>query len=348
MDKQTSILSTSSLAIGYRHGQGQHILAEHLNLSLRLGELTCLLGPNGIGKTTLMRTLAGMHAPLSGNVLLEGTDIHHLKVHHLAQRISVVLTDRVEIGNLTAYSVVTMGRYPYTGWLGQFDAEDKHVVQWAIQTTGIEHLVEKQLHHLSDGERQKVMIARALAQDTPLILLDEPTVHLDLPNRISIVNLLRRLVREIGKAALMSTHDLDLALQCADKIWLMHDDTLQAGVPEDLILNGAIKQVFQGEGMEFDLTSGTFRLQQPRKGTIHLYGQGPAYIWTQRALERVGYAIAPENSFIPKVDILEENGKHVWSLTYDGFFEVYSSLEELLKYLTGIPLQNQAVNKDEK
>lgn len=346
LNKQFTILSTASLAIGYHHREQAHLLASHLNLTLRSGELTCLLGLNGIGKTTLMRTLTGMHAPLSGHVLLGGVNMQHLKASQLAQKVSVVLTDRVEVGNLSVYSVVAMGRYPYTSWLGRLSSADRQVIQWAIQTTGIEHLVNEPLYHLSDGERQKVMIARALAQDTPLILLDEPTVHLDLPNRMSIMRLLRKLVKEMGKTVLMSTHGLDLALQCADYIWLMHDQSIQSGVPEDLVLKGAIQQVFQKEGIKFDLASGTFRLQQFYHGTIRLTGQGPVYIWTQRALERIGYDLAPESSSVPKVEIREENNKPIWSLSYDDFTGIYPSLEKLLIQLNQSPYIDQVIRQE--
>lgn len=343
MNQRNTILTIKSLAVGYHLRHEQQILAQHLNLSLRTGELTCLLGPNGAGKSTFMRTLAGMHAPLHGSIHLHEKNLYHLKARELARKISVVLTDRVDAGNLTAYSVVAMGRYPYTGWFGYLGAKDTDIVQWAIQTTGIAHLTTRHLHHLSDGERQKVMIARALAQDTPVILLDEPTVHLDLPNRMSIVNLLRKLVKETGKSVLMTTHALDLALQCADKLWLMSKKNIQAGVPEDLILQGAVERIFQKEGMQFDLTSGTFRLQQPCQREVRLHGAGIACVWTRRALEREGFAVNNENFAAPGIEVFKKEEKNTWSLTSGDHTEAFQSLEELMEQLRSLPLQIQEV-----
>ncbi len=339
MDKQTTILTTHKLAIGYHHRR----LAQDINLRLQGGELVCLLGANGVGKSTLMRTLAGMHPPLAGEVRIEGTPLHQLKARTLAQKISVVLTDRVATGNLSAWQVVAMGRYPYTGWMGKLSVQDQKVVEWAIDITGVVPLADRHLHHLSDGERQKVMIARALAQDTPLILLDEPTVHLDLPNRMGIVRLLRRLVKETGKTVLMSTHALDLALQIADQLWLMHHRGLQAGVPEDLVLSGTIEQVFQKEGLQFDLSTGAFRLQAFGDKSIALYGLGPAFVWTQRALEREGFAINSKKPPLATVEIQDTEGTTCWLLKTGSSTKHCTSVAELLTYVNTIPLPVQPV-----
>lgn len=332
MDKAKPILTTNRLSVGYQHRQAQRVLLEDLSLRLREGTLICLLGPNGAGKTTLMRTLAGMIKPLAGHVKLQENDIHHLKASLLAQKISVVLTDRVDTGNMDGYSVIAMGRYPYTNLMGKFSQQDRQMIAWAIETTGTEHLIKQPLHRLSDGERQKIMIARALAQDTPLILLDEPTAHLDLPNRIGIVSLLRKLVRETGKTALMSTHDLDLALQSADQLWLLQGKTILTGIPEDMVLQGKLAAIFQKKGTFFDLSSGTFRLQIPATHAVRLQGNGHAYSWTQRSLEREGYRI-DENISNPKIQILKEDGKLYWSLSHTSVSGTYHTLADLLKVL---------------
>ncbi len=333
MDKASPILTTHALAVGYRQPT-RRMLLEDLNLELHPGSLVCLLGPNGTGKTTLMRTLAGMLRPLAGQVYVQQNEVHRLKASQLAQKISVVLTDRVDTGNMDGYSVVAMGRYPYTNLMGNLSQQDQHIIRWAIETTETQHLTDRPLHRLSDGERQKIMIARALAQDTPLILLDEPTVHLDLPNRIGIVSLLLKLVRETGKTALMSTHDLDLALQTADQLWLLQGKTLLTGIPEDMVLQGKLAAIFQKEGTFFDLSSGTFRLQVPSRHTVRLQGSGHARYWTQRSLERAGYQVVADDASSPLITVQQEHGQPAWRLNSRGA-TVYYTLGDLMEGLTG-------------
>ncbi len=284
------MLTTENLTIGYR----KRVLCRGLNLRLVAGELVCLIGPNGAGKSTLLRTLAGMLSPLSGAVYLNGHNVHHLPVQELARHLAVVLTGRVEVGNLSAFALVTLGRYPYTDWLGRLTPHDQRVIQWAMNLTDSLSLAHRPIHELSDGERQRVMIARALAQEPQVLLLDEPTAFLDLPRRVEIFLLLRRLTRQTGCAILLTTHDLDLALRIADRLWLLSSqgDFLQ-GIPEELALQGHLARAFRSEGVEFDHHIGTFRVHQPTRGPIHLSGpaDGVTLAWTWRALERIGYAV---------------------------------------------------------
>lgn len=287
-----TVLAARSLTIGYRHGRRVTALAHHLDLALQAGELVCLLGPNGAGKSTLMRTLAGLQPPLEGQIILDGVPLHRLRPRQVARRLSVVLTERVDVGNLSAYALVALGRHPYTGWTGTLTPVDEAVVAWALQAVGATHLAARSVLELSDGERQKVMIARALAQEPLVMLLDEPTAFLDLPRRVEIMDVLGRLTRDGQRAVLLSTHDLDLALRTADRLWLMAaDGTLQVGVPEDLVLSGAFQRVFAGEGVHFDPTTGAFQLHRPVAGVVWLHGQGVPALWTARGLERVGYRV---------------------------------------------------------
>ena len=191
----------------------------------------------------MLRTLAGLQPALNGTIDVPGIEAH--KPAELARKISLVLTDRVRGNNLTVQSLIELGRYPYTGWLGVLDEADKAVVEWAIGSTGIGALRDRKAHTLSDGESQKMMLARALAQDTPILMLDEPTAHLDLPSRIRLMRLLHRLAGETRKAILLSTHELDLALQVADTVWLLEaGGRLHQGAPEDLVLNGVFEAAF--------------------------------------------------------------------------------------------------------
>ncbi len=242
-------LTTHDLAIGYGPLRQRRELSRGLNLTLAQGQLVCLLGPNGAGKSTLLRTLAGAHAPLSGEIRINGVDMRSLSVQALARHLALVLTDRVDAGHLNAYGLAALGRFPYTDWSGKLSGQDEQITQAAMRAAHCDGLAHQIVSQLSDGERQRVMIARALAQQTPLILLDEPTAFLDLPRRIEIMQLLRALAHEQGKAILLSTHDLELALRYADRLWLMpNDGVLAEGAPVQLRTSGQLLHTFAGEG----------------------------------------------------------------------------------------------------
>ncbi|MCP5100961.1 MAG: ABC transporter ATP-binding protein [Chloroflexi bacterium] len=288
----TLILQTNHLRIGYQaRRQPASIIADDLNLALHTGELVCLLGPNGAGKSTLMRTLAAMQNPLAGNVLLDGMDVNELPPRALAKKMSIVLTEHVNVGLLSAYGLVALGRYPYTDWRGTLSEKDECIVQDAMEAVGATALAMRPVNELSDGERQKIMIARALAQEPQLMMLDEPTAFLDLPRRVEVMQILRKLAHERNRAILLSTHDLDLALRSADKIWLMANGRLHIGSPEDLVLSGTFAEAFAAEGVAFDAMSGSFRVHQIQKGQIDVVGDGVQMMWTVRALERAGFQV---------------------------------------------------------
>ncbi|MEM1136017.1 MAG: ABC transporter ATP-binding protein [Bacteroidota bacterium] len=257
MNKKNIILQTKELALGYFHkNKPVSLLTTPINLSLQRGVFTCLLGPNGSGKSTLIRTLAGLQKSITGKVILENKEIQHINLKEKSFLLSMVLTEQPVTTNMSVKELVSMGRYPYTSWMGKFSEEDTKKTTEAIQLTQLDYLHERKIWQLSDGERQKAMIARALAQDTPLIMLDEPTAHLDLNNRIELLYLLRGLSRELNKAILLSTHDLDIALQCADQLWLMQPcEKVITGTPEDLVLQGEFEKVFHGEKFQFEAES---------------------------------------------------------------------------------------------
>lgn len=286
------MLRIESLTIGYRSRGRETPIASGIDLTLEAGELVCLLGPNGAGKSTLMRTLAGMNPPLRGRVLLDGEDVHQLHPRERARRLSVVLTERVDTGLLTSYAVVALGRSPHTDWSGALTERDHAAVRTAIERVGATDLSHRYVADLSDGERQRVMMARALAQEPRLMLLDEVTAFLDLPGRVRAMRLLQRLARESGCAILLSTHDLDLAIRGADRIWLLPaKGPIRAGAPEDLVLDGAFGAAFASEGVEFEAHRGTFRMHRPPRGEVQLVGEGLLREWTARALEREGVGV---------------------------------------------------------
>lgn len=326
------ILQTKNLTIGYKQRrQAPAIIAQRLNLHLKRGQLVCLLGPNGAGKSTLMRTLAAMQPSLNGQVLLDGNDINTLQPQFLAKKLSIVLTERVQAGLLSAYDLVALGRYPYTDWRGTLSTTDTLVVRHALQAVGATALAQRPVSQLSDGERQKVMIARALAQEPHLMLLDEPTAYLDLPRRVEIMQILRQLAHEGQRAILLSTHDLDLALRSADVIWLMADGVLHVGAPEDLVLNGTFAAAFAAEGVTFDPHSGAFRTRQSPTRAIDVLGDGLTAIWTTRALQRIGYRVHSGDHGSP-LQVLCEKNQWILAIAPDQR-KIYPSLAALTQSL---------------
>ena len=247
------------LTIGYHTKESQKVVAQGLNASLKGGELTCLLGQNGIGKSTLLRTLSAFQPALGGNVLM-GKSLSALTDKERSHLIGVVLTEKPDVRNMTTEELVGMGRSPYTGFWGTLDQDDKTIVAEAIRLVGIEKLQGRMIHTLSDGERQKVMIAKALAQQTPVIYLDEPTAFLDFPSKVETLQLLRRLAKEQEKTIFLSTHDVELAIQMADTIWLMETDGLSIGTPRQLADNGILSRFIERDGIEFNRENLTLRV----------------------------------------------------------------------------------------
>ena len=332
-----SILKTHNLTIGYKTSQKTiRNVAANISTSLQTGELVCLLGPNGAGKSTLLRTLAGMQPPIAGEVKLLEDDIYKLPPQELAKRLSLVLTEKIDVGMLSAYALVSMGRYPYTDWWGKLSSEDENIINWAIKSVGAVNLAQRNVSELSDGERQKIMIARALAQSPMVMLLDEPTAFLDFPRRVEIMQLLRQLARDTNQAILLSTHDLDLALRLADKIWLLgNNGILHVGAPEDLILSGAFADNFRSEGVEFNIFSGEFNLNIPYKGEVKLIGEGVAAIWTIRALERVGFTVLQGGKSAQiTVEVISSPQEVFWKVRKYKAVSTHYSLYEVIKFLS--------------
>lgn len=251
----STLLHTEALAVGYGGGT----LLNEVDLQLRSGELVALIGVNGIGKSTFLRTLAGLLPPIAGRVLVGGKPLDAWSAMERARRIAVVLTARDQVGLLDVRTLVSLGRQPWTGHLGRLSKDDVDKIDRALSETGITELSERGMHALSDGERQKVMIARALAQDSPLLLLDEPTAFLDLVNRVRIMRLLHGIAHRLGKAILLSTHDLRTALDLADRIVVMHDRKVWSGTPDQAIASGVLGRAFEHEGLVFDPVTGSLR-----------------------------------------------------------------------------------------
>jgi iron complex transport system ATP-binding protein len=282
----TPAVTCRDLAIGYP--QQVQPLVSNLSLALSAGQFVFLLGPNGVGKTTLLKTLAGLMEPRSGSIHYAGRLIVDLSRHELARQRSIVLSPREVDGSLRVRELVALGRLPYADWLGTLSADDDAAVTQALAATDSIHLADRPARQLSDGERQRVLIARALAQSTPVIFLDEPTAFIDLPGRMGIVGVLKRAAHEMNKAILLSTHDLDMALEVADQVWVLdREGSLEEGMPEELVLRGTFNRAFPSSA-RFDPQTGRFRWPHELRGSVIVVGDGLTADWTARALQRVG------------------------------------------------------------
>ncbi|MCB9460669.1 MAG: ABC transporter ATP-binding protein [Anaerolineaceae bacterium] len=329
-------LQLQAVSVGYaERRQPTKVVVPPFTESLEGGQLVCLIGPNGAGKSTLLRTMAGIQKPLSGQVLLNGNDVHRMSASDRAKHISVVLTQKTEVGLFTGYGLVAMGRHPYTAWTGQLSESDHAVVVRAIEMVGAEKLANQSINTMSDGERQKIMIARALAQEPNLLILDEPTAFLDLPRRVETLVLLRDLAREVGCSIVLSTHDLDLALRLADRIWLLpQDKPIQVGMPEELVLNGAFEAAFQSSTVAFDAETGAFKTHDDWSRRVYLQGDGITYIWTRRALERAGYAISDHAEDGQPSIRIEDTDAPLWHVTINQHATDCDSIEALMAALS--------------
>lgn len=331
--KQKTI-ELKDLSIGYLSKNNRKVVISGINADIFSGELTCLLGANGIGKSTLLRTLSAFQPKLDGQINIEGKEITTYTEKQLSTLISVVLTEKCEIKNMSARELIGLGRSPYTGFWGTLSDEDKAAINKVIWMVKIEDLASRMVDTLSDGERQKVMIAKALAQETPIVFLDEPTAFLDFPSKVEIMQLLHRLSRQTNKTIFLSTHDLELALQIADKIWLIDKQSgINIGTPEDLSLSGHLTSFFARKGIIFDEETGLFRIENTYTKQIKLSGHGQMYSMVRKALLRNGI-LATRN--IESDDYIEvSNGKNKEIKIYQSEKEPISvySIETLLQTL---------------
>ncbi len=327
-------ISAQDLCIGYRHGAEITTVASELKAELSAGEFICLLGPNGSGKSTLIRTLAGMQAPLSGELCIGKKPLQAVAPRQRARAISVVLTETMPTAMMDAYSMVSLGRHPYSGWFGGLSEEDHTRIQAALEAVGAESLADRQVAELSDGERQKVSIARALAQESKVMLLDEPTAFLDLPRRVELMSILRNLAHRKNMALLLSTHDLDLALRFADRLWLMTPEgKLIQGTPEALALNGEFAEVFANENLDWDSESGSFRAHPTPCLNVYLQGHGIELNWTKRALERLGFGLTTESQSAA-FSLNIEDGK--WDVVRFGLGQTFENIETLIEWIRSV------------
>lgn len=284
-------LLTDNLSIGYSEkGGAAMFLQKDLNEKLVEGEFICLLGPNGCGKSTLIRTLSGIQSPVDGKIFIDDREIQELSAEERSKLVSVVLTDNSAVGNISVSEIVALGRYNYTNWMGTLSSHDKQKIIESLENVSLGDFKNRKFSTLSDGEKQRAFIAKGLASDAPLMMLDEPTAHLDIPNKVNIMTLLRQLTRNSHRSVLLASHEMDLALKLADEIWLMlPDQTIFRGTPEELISSGNLNEVFGNELLQFNSHTGSFSMNTVPVGSVTLEGSGKYLEMTRQALSRIGF-----------------------------------------------------------
>ena len=256
------ILKTEALSIGYKSKKSQTIVASNINIEVFKGELVGLIGANGIGKSTLLRTLSKVQPDLNGTILVHNKNVAQYNSTELAKTLSLVLTEQIVSKNLSVFELVALGRQPYTNWVGNLTKNDINIVNQSINQTNIEELKHKRCFELSDGQLQKVMIARALAQDTDLIILDEPTTHLDVYHKTSILKLIQKMTKDSKKTILFSSHEIDLTIQLCDKLIIMTDGKVLIDTPENHIKQGNFNSLFPKDLITFNKTTKTFKIKK--------------------------------------------------------------------------------------
>lgn len=322
MKTQRELLTTKDLTIGYPKGRNSaQILLSGLSLSVEAGELVCLLGENGSGKTSLLRTFAGMNESLCGEILLLGKPLSSYTPNELAKFRAIVLTEKINGAMLTGRELVAIGRHPYTDWRGQLNCNDRALISETLQLVGAEKLENSLFNQLSDGQKQKLLIARALAQEPRLLILDEPTAFLDLARRAEIMLLLKELTRVTGCAVIVATHDLDSALRVADRFWLIGSDgQLFDDAPESIVINGLFENAFSNTDLYFNYQSGSFEKHKETSLPIFVEGDGMIFDWTCRALKRLGYRVEDKvyTENIPLVKIVQNSTATTWQWEFHG------------------------------
>jgi len=335
-------LCLENVSVGYFIRKKPFCVQQQLNLSAQKGELIALIGNNGCGKSTLLRSIAYLQPLLSGKIFIENKNIAEITPNERARLISIVLAGQQAAASFTVSELIAIGRDPYTGWLGNLSATDESIIEWSIEMTNLKGFENRNIYELSDGERQRVFIARALAQDTPLILLDEPTSHLDLSNRVNILLLLQKLAHETGKIILISTHELETAMQVADKIWLMQKEKgIIVGSPEDLIINGMFNEAFKDKASlyQFDSELGVFVIQHNLNSKVKFFPSKNDKLldkWTLKALHRRGFSVSNKAS----VEIRPQSEHHNWLIFSGGKSFIANTISEMLEYvneLTNVP-----------
>ena len=334
---ERDIIRTENLSVGYEKGGRLIPVLGDINVSASTGELIALIGRNGTGKSTLLRTLMKIQHPLSGNIFISSINLSRISSRLLAKKVSYVSTEYIRVSNMTVKELIALGRHPYTSWLGSLSLADRHKIDKAMELVGISHLNATPINEISDGERQKAMIARTIAQDSDIIILDEPTAYLDLPNRYELVALLSALTKNHNKTILFSTHDLNIALSVADKLWLIHPGKIQEGAPEDMAIDGSFHHMLQDASLTFNDETGDFDMPVKAGRKIICTGTSKQAKWTCRMLKRLHFDVQnaknDSQKGLPVINISEKNGIFEWTYTRNQIKIRFSTLYDLAEYL---------------
>lgn len=326
----SEILTINSLLIGYASGKHPVPILPPLDASAYKGELVAVLGRNGIGKSTLMRTITGLQSSLGGTIMINSEDSSRFSRLQLAQKIGYISTEIIRVSHMRVYDLVALGRFPYTNWIGRIDDDARIIIEKAIKRAGLSHFRNRFISELSDGERQRAMIARVLAQDTDIMIMDEPMAFLDITGKFGIINLMRELTAA-GKTIVFSTHDFSLAINQADKIWLLEENKLTQGAPEDLLLGNAFNCLFDMAIVGFNPDDGNFSFRTEPNGKIFVEGEeNAARHYTIKALARSGY-IASNEKITPYIKL--PSGSDGWILVTKDDPKKFGSIYELISFL---------------
>ncbi|PLX15278.1 MAG: hypothetical protein C0599_16970 [Salinivirgaceae bacterium] len=325
-------IQLNDLSVGYETGRQQRTVIPKINLRASQGNLIALVGANGSGKSTLLRTLAGIQSPIKGSISIDNKPIESYSRHDLAEKLSFVGTHYDMHAMMRVHQVVSYGRYPYTNILGHLHPTDKMIIRKAMHDTGIFHLRDAFISEISDGEKQRVLIARSLAQDTNIILLDEPTAFLDVKNKFEILHLLGRLAHEKRKIILFSSHDLQIVLGTADLLWFIDHKKIIQGLPEEMVLKNTINELFRHSEVYFDAENNEFRIQRRHNFCVRLLGSGALYKWTERALDRLHIKVDNRCSG-PAIHIEQKDQEIVWTVNPDNKGDEFFALQDLIQHL---------------
>jgi len=322
-------ITLSHLDIGFKTRPADLVLVRNIQTGVRQGEMVGIIGRNGSGKTTLIRTLCRLIPGLAGELVFNGRNIRQYTNHELSKIIGYVSTTQVVLANLNIFELVSLGRIPHTNWLGSLSGPDMNKIKKAIDLTGLDNLKDRKINEISDGERQRAMIARTLAQDTEFILLDEPTAFLDMIHRYEIIHLLHSLTRPPhNKTVVFSTHDINIALQYADKFWILKDGGMVEGAPEDLVISDEIQCLVADSDVSFNADTGQFAVSRTGMHDISLCGRECLELqWTARALERLGFNVRYDCNELPRIFVIKDNIKVNWKLEKNNqsndFYNIY-------------------------
>ncbi|MCX6239588.1 MAG: ABC transporter ATP-binding protein [Bacteroidia bacterium] len=337
MIQEEKIIELNNAAIGYKaKAHSVNVVKSGISVYALKGELVSVIGGNGVGKSTLLRTIAGFQPPIGGEVHIRDKQVNTYREKELALIMSFVSTEIIRVPNLSVFDLVSLGRYPHTNWFGKLLDEDRHIVKEAIKSVGLNGYENRMVNYISDGERQKAMIARTLAQDTDVIVLDEPTAFLDLSNKYEIVHILHQLASEKGKTILFSTHDLTTAIAESDRMWVMLSDSVKQGAPEDLILNGDFASLFHNDHLFFDPEKGDFRIKKQTKRKALVNGNGIAAGWTKKALERNGFEVIDSANANNGPFVTIDVSYPEWMVKNQEIITKFGSLLELCRYLNKV------------